>query len=141
MWRAQPSDPVTDYRMTRVTFGVAASPYLAVKALQQTAADFGEHHPILKHRNQPRITTPHLITTEVNRAEHHLLVRAQARLFPNEVYQLQRVKSISHSSKLLALSPVIGKDGLLRVGGRLSNANLSLSQSHPIILSSKDIFS
>ena len=46
VWRAQPSDPVTDYRMTRVTFGVAASPYLAIKALQQTAADFGEPHPI-----------------------------------------------------------------------------------------------
>ena len=92
-----------------------------------------------KHRNQPRITTPQLTTMEVNRAEHHLLVRAQARSFPNEVYQLQRDKSISHSSKLLALSPVIGKDGLLCVGGCLSNANLSLSQSHPIILSSKDI--
>ena len=93
----------------------------------------------LKHRNQPRITTPHLTTMEVNRAEHHLLVRAQACSFPNEVYQLQRDKSISHSSKQLALSPVIGKDGLLRVGGRLSNANISLSQSHPIIQSSKDI--
>ena len=46
VWRLQTSDPVTDYRMTRVTFGVAASPYLAVKALQQTAADFGEHHHI-----------------------------------------------------------------------------------------------
>ena len=75
---------------------------------------------LLKHRNQPRITTPHLTTTEVNRAEQHLLIRAQAHSFPNEVYQLQRDKSISHSSKLLALSPVIGKDGILRVGGRLS---------------------
>ena len=45
VWRAQPSDPVKDYRMTRVTFGVAASPYMAVKALQQTAADFGKDHP------------------------------------------------------------------------------------------------
>ena len=31
--------------MTRVTFGVASSPYLAVKALQQTALDFGQDHP------------------------------------------------------------------------------------------------
>ena len=74
VWRAQPSDPVTYYRMTRVTFGVATSPYLAVKALKQTAADFGEHHTIIKNRNQLRMTTPHLTTTEVNRAEHHLLV-------------------------------------------------------------------
>ena len=31
--------------MTRVTFGVAASPYLAVKTLQQTAQDFGSQFP------------------------------------------------------------------------------------------------
>ena len=31
--------------MTRVTFGVSASPYLAVRTLQQTAADHGQDHP------------------------------------------------------------------------------------------------
>ena len=31
--------------MTRVTFGVAASPYLAVKTLQQAADDHGKQHP------------------------------------------------------------------------------------------------
>ena len=45
LWRASPNLPVTDYRMTRVTFGVSASPYLAVRALQQTAADHGEGYP------------------------------------------------------------------------------------------------
>ena len=37
----------------------------------------------------------------------------------------------------MSLSPIVGKDGLLRVGGCLSHANLSLSQTYPIILSSK----
>ena len=45
LWRESPNLPITDYRMTRVTFGVSASPYLAVKALQQTAADHGEEYP------------------------------------------------------------------------------------------------
>lgn len=45
VWRPHPSDPLTDYRMTRVNFGVAASPYLTLKALQQTALDFGQDHP------------------------------------------------------------------------------------------------
>ena len=35
--------------MTRVTFGVSASPYLAVRTLQQTAADHGGDHPIASH--------------------------------------------------------------------------------------------
>ena len=39
LWRKHPADQITEYQMTRVTFGVAASPYLAVKTLQQTAVD------------------------------------------------------------------------------------------------------
>ena len=46
IWRATPEQPVQDNRMTRVTFGVSASPYLAVRTLQQTAADHGAEHPI-----------------------------------------------------------------------------------------------
>ena len=49
LWRDSPQDPVKDFRMTRVTFGVSASPYLAVKTLQQTAADHGEEYPRATH--------------------------------------------------------------------------------------------
>ena len=45
LWRDSPQEPVREYRMTRVTFGVSASPYLAVRTLQQTAADHGEEYP------------------------------------------------------------------------------------------------
>ena len=46
IWRPTPEQPIQDYRMTRVTFGVSASPYLAVRTLQQTARDHGTEHPI-----------------------------------------------------------------------------------------------
>ena len=46
--RKNRDEPVTDYRMTRVTFGVASSPYLAVQSLQQTAYDFGEQFPLAR---------------------------------------------------------------------------------------------
>ena len=49
IWRASPSLPIQDYRMTRVTFGVSASPYLAVRTLQQTAEDHGEDYPKSTH--------------------------------------------------------------------------------------------
>ena len=45
IWREIPTSPWKEYQMTRVTFGVAASPYLAVKTLQQAGADHGEQHP------------------------------------------------------------------------------------------------
>ena len=40
LWRPHPDQPVADYCMNRVTFGVTSSPYVAVRTLQQTATDF-----------------------------------------------------------------------------------------------------
>ena len=45
VWRPNKTSPVQDVRMKRVTFGVAASPYVAVQALQQTAHDFSHLYP------------------------------------------------------------------------------------------------
>ena len=45
---------------------------------------------------------------------------------------------IRSSSTLLSLNPFIGRDGLLHVGGRLSQSDLSLSQKHSTILSGHD---
>ena len=49
VWRATPSAPLQDYRMCRVTFGVSASPYLAVRTLQQTARSHGGDYPEVTH--------------------------------------------------------------------------------------------
>ena len=40
IWRPDDEQPWQEYEMTRVTFGVTASPYLAVKVLLQAAKDF-----------------------------------------------------------------------------------------------------
>ena len=45
IWRAEVDQPWQEYMMNRVTFGVTASPYLAVKTLQQAAKDFGGDFP------------------------------------------------------------------------------------------------
>ena len=52
IWRSDQSQPWTDYQMQRVTFGVTASPYVAVKTLQQTAKDFGHDKPNASHHIQ-----------------------------------------------------------------------------------------
>ena len=53
LWRESQDSEWKEYQMSRVTFGVAASPYLAVKTLQQAADDFGKEFPTaqwhLKH--------------------------------------------------------------------------------------------
>ena len=42
LWRPEKSQPIGDYLMNRVTFGVTSSPYVAVKVLQQTAVDHSD---------------------------------------------------------------------------------------------------
>ena len=49
VWRKEPTDPLKDYRMTRVTFGISSSPFLAIRTLQQIAVDHGENYPEASH--------------------------------------------------------------------------------------------
>ncbi len=46
VWRRQPSETLSDYRMTRVTFGVASSSFAANKSVQQNAIDHVNEFPI-----------------------------------------------------------------------------------------------
>ena len=49
VWRKNSASPIKDFRMTRVTFGVSASPFLAVRTLQRTAEEHGEGYPEVTH--------------------------------------------------------------------------------------------
>ena len=46
VWRSSPSEPLRDYRMTRITFGVAASSYAANMAMRQNALDLALQYPL-----------------------------------------------------------------------------------------------
>ena len=46
VWRNDIKDPLVDYRMTRVTFGVSASSFAANMAVKQNALDFATEFPI-----------------------------------------------------------------------------------------------
>ena len=50
-----------------------------------------------------------------------------------EIDSLKSGKCIPQSSKLLPFHPFIDLDGILRVGGRLSEAVLAYSKRHPIL--------
>ena len=46
IWRSDPSDVIQDYRMTRVTFGVFASSFLANMCVKQNASDLAHEFPL-----------------------------------------------------------------------------------------------
>lgn len=46
VWRSGPDDTLRDHRMTRVTFGVAASSFAANMAVKKNALDFAHKYPM-----------------------------------------------------------------------------------------------
>lgn len=67
-----------------------------------------------------------------------LLLRRSQQHFHEDAYNtLSQGKSLPQHHPLLSLTPFIDVDGLIRVGGRLQNADLPESAIHPIILTTK----
>lgn len=70
---------------------------------------------------------------DIRLAEKSVIKILQKILFPDELHALQNKNSITKSSKLAALNPVLD-DGIIKVDGRLSEADLDHQAKHPIVL-------
>lgn len=81
-----------------------------------------------------RKSTTYLLVTELNQATQFLIHLYQLQSFSDEIKQLSTHKPISTKSRLLSLCPILDKDNILRVRGRLENSNLPYDVKHPIIL-------
>ena len=46
VWRPDPGDTLKDYRMTRVTFGVTSSSFIANMCVKHNTADFAQKYPL-----------------------------------------------------------------------------------------------
>ena len=63
-----------------------------------------------------------------------LIRRCQAEVYPEELERLRRGQFLRSGSSLLPLSPILGADGLLRLGGRTGRAPLPYDNLHPPVL-------
>ncbi|GBN28332.1 hypothetical protein AVEN_118861-1, partial [Araneus ventricosus] len=73
------------------------------------------------HKN---VETGFLTAAELDNAEQLLIKQVQSTTFAKEITALQDGKSVPVSSKLKSLDPFLDNNSILRVGGRLKNANL-----------------
>jgi len=71
---------------------------------------------------------------EINSGTVLLLRSIQQANLAKEYGPLSQGKPLSQKSKLVSLRPILGTDWLLRVGGRLQNANLDYDTMHSILL-------
>ncbi|GFX54732.1 integrase catalytic domain-containing protein [Trichonephila clavipes] len=76
----------------------------------------------------------YLTADEVKRSTEFLAKIAQLSEFKAEIDALKKGKGVSKTSKLKALDPFLDENSLLRVGGRLSNADLPFEAKHQIII-------
>ena len=90
-----------------------------------------------RRKKQDRPASTLLSTAELMDAEIYWTSLSQQQSFTDEIEALKNSKHISNSSCLFSLRPFLDASGLLRVGGRGHNAQLSYSIIHPIILSGK----
>nr|XP_034330589.1 uncharacterized protein LOC117680486 [Crassostrea gigas] len=89
-------------------------------------------HKIDKDRTFPKESVEESHETEL------FILRSSQRLsFKEEINCLKDSTPLPRKSALIQLNPFLDKDGILRVGGRLSQSPLPINQKHPIIIDRK----
>lgn len=73
---------------------------------------------------------------DLKHAECMIMSILQSKYFPEDIDNIKNGKNCSRS--LIKLKPFLDNDGLIRVGGRLSNSSVDYDQRYPIILPRRD---
>lgn len=81
--------------------------------------------------------TRFMTTKELTEATYHWIRITQELSFNAEKAACTTERSVSANSPLKSLNPFLDAHGLLRVGGRSNNVNISYDTRHPIILPKK----
>ena len=125
----------------KTVMAVVTAPYFEQKQLSYTKLVRVTCHMrrfITRTRNHEQEVSSHLNRAEGQGATKLLLHRSQLRSFPDELSAIAHQKDLSPRSKILVLHPFMGRDDLLRVGGRLWLTKYVYHTQHPIILSARD---
>ena len=77
-----------------------------------------------------------ITTIELETANRVLIVSTESIAFLKEIHALKTGLNLSAKSRLIPLKPLLDKQGILRVGGRLINSELPEEQKHQILLPS-----
>ena len=77
VWRNDPKSPLKDFRMTRVTFGVSSSSFVANMCIKRNALDFASEYPKAANVVQQSFYVEDCLTgsDSTERELHELLAR------------------------------------------------------------------
>ena len=78
-----------------------------------------------------------LSVNELKSCEIFVIKHVQSQFYGNEVDRLLNGEQLLKSSRIRDLSPLIDKDGVLRVGGRIKHSMFQYDFKHPIVIPHK----
>ncbi|GFR15756.1 integrase catalytic domain-containing protein [Trichonephila clavata] len=76
----------------------------------------------------------YITADEIQNAEYFWLKYVQSEFYSSEILALKRNEQLRCSSEIKSLVPYLDEDNLLRITGRLLEADLSFGEKHPVIL-------
>jgi len=82
-----------------------------------------------------------LTNDELIHSESAIIKYVQGECFRDELRALKRNHAVKNSSCLITLSPFLDENGIIRVGGRLKNADIPFEAKHQILLPNKHMVS
>jgi hypothetical protein len=90
------------------------------------------HHAVYKNSlNSKKIR----VVFDARAKSNNVIVKSiQKRSFAEEYHQLSTGGGIEKNSTIRNLSPFLDENGVIRVGGRIRNANLAYNQKHPVLI-------
>ncbi|XP_034179509.2 uncharacterized protein LOC117603975 [Osmia lignaria lignaria] len=91
-------------------------------------------HRAIVNRSSSNKITGEITTKELHDAHLQIIRVVQESEFSQELQCLRKGEELNNKSRLLRLDPFIDELGILRVGGRLGNADINYSHKHPILL-------
>ena len=91
---------------------------------------------LIRERKRPS-ADPLSVEVTNEEAQTSLVKVAQKECFASELASLKSNNPLPDSNKLSNLSPVLDREGIIRVGGRLKNADIAFSVKHPILIPEK----
>lgn len=110
-------------------------PWMAIKEEMRSARTFSSVQAAKMDWSEVQVSAADVpLLCRMNERFRDLIQWCQMESFAEELDRLRKKKPLRSNSSLLSLAPILGYDGILRLGGRAGRARLPYDQLHPPFL-------